>query len=440
MATEPTRLLPPGALLDGRYEIADVLGRGGMASVYRARDRRLDRPVAVKVLDGDRQDAAGSAFREDRLTARLAHPHIVGIYDSGATPDGRPFLVMELIEGEPVSQLAPLPLDRALEIAADVAAAVAYAHEQGVVHCDIKPQNVLLDAFGRARLTDFGVASADAAPVGEIVYGSAGYIAPERLRGAPTSPAVDIYALGGLLYFLIAGRPPYAGHTGAAIIEQVRGGPPPPLTSLAPDIPPAVDAIVRRAMAPDPADRFPSAAALREAIARVRREAGERTSLFTVAPGPPVAPAPVEHGARPAPAGAGQTVVLPAATPAAPAALPASPVARSRPIARGGTGWLLPLLGVALALLLLFAGARWIASRGATGDPATVAVPALEGLTLSEAYGRLLEGGLTPGLVDLAPGPGEPANVVVYQDPTPGEEVDRGTPVNFVIRVEEVEE
>ncbi len=248
--------LTSGTVLEGRYELEEPLGRGGMATVYRARDRRLDRPVAIKVLD-DRgpQDAAGTAFREDRLTARLAHPHIVGVYDSGETPDGRPYLVMELIAGDPVSGLAPLPAGQALAIAEEVTDAVAYAHGQGVVHCDIKPQNVLLDAFGRARLTDFGVASATAAPVGEVVYGSASYIAPERLRGAPTSPAVDIYALGATLYFLLSGRPPYQGRGAEEIIAQLQAGPPPPLVTLAPGVPPAVDAIVRRAMAPDPAGR-----------------------------------------------------------------------------------------------------------------------------------------------------------------------------------------
>lgn len=240
-----------------------------MATVYRARDRRLDREVAIKVLDG--AEPATSAWREDRITARVDHPNVVGVYDSGATPDGRSFLVMELIAGEPVSRLAPLPPARALAIAEDVAAAIAYAHEQGVIHCDLKPQNVLLDSFGRARLTDFGVASADNTPVGAAVYGSASYIPPERLRGAPASPAVDIYALGALLYYLIVGRPPYAGASAAAIVAQVRSGPPPPLALLVPGAGPAVEAIVRRAMAPEPADRYPSAAAVRDALATARR-------------------------------------------------------------------------------------------------------------------------------------------------------------------------
>lgn len=256
-----------GELLDGRYELLDLLGQGGMATVYRARDHRLGRLVAIKILDDHGTSGTGIMLREDRVLARLAHPHIVGVYDSGTLPDGRSFLVLELIEGEPTSHLAPLPVDRALRIAEQVASALAYAHAQGVVHCDLKPQNVLLDARGEAKLTDFGVASADAAPVGAMVYGSAAYLAPERLRGAPTSPAVDIYALGATLYFLLTGRPPQGGD-GAKVIPERQGLE--ATTPLTPPIPVAVAALVQRALAPDPAERFPSSAAFGDALAAVR--------------------------------------------------------------------------------------------------------------------------------------------------------------------------
>ena len=412
-----------GMVLDGRYELVEQLGRGGMASVYRARDRRLDRPVALKVLHEAHQDEAGAAFREDQVTAQLAHPHIVGVYDSGTTPDGRPFLVMELIDGEPIDRLAPPTIERALEIAEEVAAAVAHAHERGIVHCDIKPQNVLLDALGQAKLTDFGVASADKSPVGEVVYGSASYIAPERLRGAPTSPAVDIYALGGLLYFLISGRPPYTGTSGAEIIAQVTAGPPPPLTSLVPAVPPAVDAIVRRAMAPAPADRYPSAAALRQAIVDVRRAAGEHTRGFGVTP-----------------AAAADTAVLPAVpattptsgSPSGSGAAPADP--RAVAVPRGRPHWLLPVLAALFLVLLLGGLGRTISGlRGGAEVGETVPVPALEGLTLGEARRRLLDSGLAPGRVDTVPLPGKPG-VVVYQDPPANERVRPGTTVDFALR------
>ena len=309
--------LMSSTILDDRYEVLDQIDRGGMATVYRALDHRLDRFVAIKVLDDARRDEAGIAFREDRLTARLAHPHIVAVYDSGTTASGQPFLVMELIDGRPVSELAPLPVGQALRIAEDVAAAVAYTHERGIVHCDIKPQNILLDGYGRAKLTDFGIASADHAPTGRIVYGSAPYLAPERLRGALVGPAVDIYALGATLYFLLAGQPPHHGRTTDEVLTQAQMGHPRPLAALVPEISPIVEAIVRRAMAVEPDDRYPSAAALCDDLAALRRSSGQTTSALRVVPvfAPPEAEA---HQIDP-----GATTELPNA---ATAAVPPPPV------------------------------------------------------------------------------------------------------------------
>jgi len=363
-----------GTLLDGRYELEGPLGRGGMASVYRARDRRLGRPVVVKVLDEGRRDGADAAWREDLVIARLAHPHIVGIYDSGALGDGRPYLVMELLDGEPVSRLAPLPVVRALAIAAEVAAAVAYAHERGVVHCDITPGNVLIDAFGHARLTDFGVACADRAPTGAVVHGSAAYLAPERLGGAPTGRATDIYALGALLYFLLAGRPPYPGRRPEDVLAQARHGLPPPLSTLVPAVPPAVEAIVRRALALDPAGRYPSATALADAIMAFGRAAGDRTRALTVA------------------AAADDTAVLPPAT-----ADPSSPPrAGSTAVARAGGAVAAGLLVAVLALGLVIArpGRNDETGPPAAGSPVASARPespgAGEGTAPPAPAGRLV--------------------------------------------------
>jgi hypothetical protein len=223
-------------------------------------------------------------LREDRALARLAHPHIVSVYDSGTMPDGRPFLVLELIAGEPTSRLAPLPVGQALQIAEEVASALSYAHAQGIVHCDVTPQNVLLDTYGRAKLTDFGVASATAAAVGAMVYGSAPYLAPERLHGAPTSPSIDIYALGATLHFLLTGRPPQGEVAGAA--PQPLGSE--PTTPLPVSLPPAVTAILHRAMATDPLARYPSAAAFGEALAAAQgiRAPETKTAVLARTPVP----------------------------------------------------------------------------------------------------------------------------------------------------------
>jgi hypothetical protein len=474
--------LASGTILDGRYELQDHLDRGGMASVYRAHDRRLDRLVAIKLLDAARRDEAGIAFREDRLTARLSHPHIVAVFDGGTTPEGQPFLVMELIDGQAVIHLAPLPVGRALRIAEDVASAVAYTHERGIVHCDIKPQNVLLDVHGQAKLADFGVASADHAPSGGVVYGSAPYLAPERLRGAPVGPAVDIYAIGATLYFLLSGQPPHNGLTAEEVIARVQAGPPRPLAEFVPAIPWEADAIVRRAMAFNPADRYPSAAVLCDDLAALRRASGQTTSALRIVPDlTALAAAPqavsdeaatiglpeAATNALPRPLSAVTTAVLPPGPP--PFVYPQLSlrervrafVARleplgerigvatgrsSRTIGQGqrlsrklppvSRNWFVPALAALLILAVIVAGVRTlgrvhsdVASAGATAD-----VPALIGLDLDEARAQVQAHGLVLGRVDSAPLPGQPANVVVYQQPPAGGRVEPGTVVNIVIR------
>lgn len=517
--------LANGTLLDDRYELLDPLDRGGMATVYRALDRRLDRPVAVKVLDDARRDATGIAFREDRLTARLAHPHIVAVFDGGTTPAGHPFLVMELIDGQAVTQLAPLPVGRALRIVEDVASAVAYTHERGIVHCDIKPQNILLDAHGQAKLADFGIASADQGPTGRLVYGSAPYLAPERLRGAPVGPAVDIYALGATLYFLLSGQPPHDGPTADEVIARIQTESPAPLSTLDPTIPPEVEAIVRRAMAPDPADRYPSAAALCDDLAALRRASGQTTSalripsdLATLAALPQVGEdnaATLGHQegkttGLPAPPPAATTTVLPPAPP--PFVYPEPPLrerihaqverlhtlgaalgtrvsdaasriadqrhrltvardlpqrlepvgarmngvasdvrqraanwsaqaaARGRELARRvpppSIHWVTPILAALLALLVVVAAIRTLGDgrTNAATTGATTDVPALIGLSLGDAHAQVRARGLALGRVDTAPIPGQPAQVVVYQQPPAGTPVEPGTTIDLVIR------
>ena len=249
-----TSELAPPALAD-TYEILEQVGQGGMGTVYRARHRRLDRTVALKFLDEPL--AAESDFHErleteGRAMARLEHPHIVAVYDLGREA-GHSYIAMEFVEGLPLSHKIPMPLSRALLLADQVCDALAYAHERGVVHCDVKPENILLDCRGNVKVSDFGVArilegSALAGAVSrKLVMGTRAYMAPETLAGAPPDPRMDVYSLGIVLYEMVTGMRPDAQN--------------PPEGTLAP--------ILRKALARDPRDRHASIADLRRALWRL---------------------------------------------------------------------------------------------------------------------------------------------------------------------------
>jgi serine/threonine-protein kinase len=264
-----------GRVLAGRYELDEIVGQGGMATVYRAHDQALGRDVALKVLRD--QYAADPEFverfdREARGAARLAHPNVVDIYDVGSD-DGMRYLVMELVEGENLKRLirrsAPLPPALVIRLGREIAAALDYAHRRGLIHRDVKPQNVLIDAEGHAKLTDFGIVeAAGSAALTETgtVLGTAQYMAPEQARGRSVGPPSDIYSLGVVLYEMATGRLPFEGETPLAIaLRHVQDEPTPP-RRLNPSLPPALEAAILRAMAKDPARRYPSAAALAEEL------------------------------------------------------------------------------------------------------------------------------------------------------------------------------
>lgn len=258
-----------------RYELREMIGRGGIGVVYRATDRVLDRPVAVKVLRADRANdrAVVARFEREALAAAVVnHPNIVPIYDAGRDRDTR-FLVMEWVAGQTLSQLVrergPLPPGDAATIGAQVARALAAAHKAGVTHRDIKPANILLDGMGNAKLLDFGIARSDdnTGPTRTADrIGTTHYMAPELALGAPADPRSDIYALGCVLYELLAGSPPFEGDTRAAIVRQHATTPPAPLTHAAAGTPPALGALVLAMLAKDPADRPQTAAELARAL------------------------------------------------------------------------------------------------------------------------------------------------------------------------------
>jgi len=270
-------------LLGGRYELDGIVGRGGMAEVYRARDLRLDRVVAVKTLREDlaRDQTFQARFRrEAQSAASLNHPSIVAVYDTGEDNAGMshvPFIVMEYVDGRTIRDLLRddrrlLP-ERALEITDGVLRALDYSHRAGIVHRDIKPGNVMLTRHGEIKVMDFGIARAVADTQATMtqtaqVIGTAQYLSPEQARGERVDARSDLYSVGCLLYELLTGRPPFMGDSPVAIAYQhVREAPVPP-SRVDPELPDWADAIVLKAMAKDPAERYQSAAEMRSDVQR----------------------------------------------------------------------------------------------------------------------------------------------------------------------------
>src|SRR5271169_6705538 len=249
-----------------RYELNHLIARGGMAEVYRAHDRLLDRPVALKVLFPEL--SVDRSFverfrREAQAAANLSHPNIVPVFDWGED-GGTYFIVMEFVDGRPLSSIlrtaGPLHPDRAAEITADVAGALSYAHRHGVVHRDVKPGNVLITEEGIIKVTDFGIARAvnteESLTQTGAVMGTATYFSPEQAEGKGVDARSDIYSLGVVLYEMAVGRPPFTGDSPVAVASKhVRDAPVLPRAANA-AVPAALEAVIMKAMAKDPDDRY----------------------------------------------------------------------------------------------------------------------------------------------------------------------------------------
>jgi serine/threonine-protein kinase len=332
-------------VLDGRYELRGVLGRGGMAEVRDGWDIRLDRPVAIKLLYPVFTMQPDNRMRfevEARAAAALNHPHIVSVHDSGEH-DGTPYIVMERLSGQTLADViarGPLPQPQVRSILYDVLSALAAAHAAGILHRDIKPANILFSALGATKVADFGIAkSAGTAHTltGQIV-GTMAYLSADRIAGRPASVADDLYAVGVVGYEALSGRRAFPQENLPELARAVAEDTPPPLAELRPDVDPVLAAVIERAMARDPAWRFGSAGEMRAALA------GRS--------GPPV-------GARPA------TRVLAAPLPD-PTMMAVPP-----PVRRNRSRWLLVTAAVIAVLVVAIAFIVDSSSRPAVPEPVT---------------------------------------------------------------------
>jgi serine/threonine protein kinase/beta-lactam-binding protein with PASTA domain len=421
---------PVGRFLDGRYRVEATLARGGMATVYRALDTRLDRVIALKVMHPELavdNDFVARFIGEARSAAQLSHPAVVAVFDQGED-DGAVFLAMEYIEGRTLRQVlrdrGRLTPDDALDVIEPVLAALGAAHAAGIVHRDVKPENVLVADDGRVKVADFGLARAltDASTATRgLLLGTVNYISPEQALGEAATPRSDVYSAGVMLYEMVTGTAPHTGATDFVVVRSHIETDVPAPSSNEPGIPPAVDDLVRRATARDPMQRFADAGDFHDAVARARRLTDPAVhgleprdlagvtiaEALTSAPRPADTVRPISH-----------TSVIPSAPGPVrrpPGREPGHAAGRKQP--RPPSRWRGPLAFTLVLLLALGAAvaAWWYGTGRYTSTPSLLnvtvaearAIAAAEGLTVvetGEQYSEVVE----PGLVAATePGPGE---------------------------------
>lgn len=381
--------LRPDEVIDERYRLIERIGSGGMADVWRAHDAELGRDVAIKVLHENfaRDREFVERFRREATAAAgLQHPNVVSVYDRGSWEDTS-YIAMELIEGAPLRELINrgLTTGEAVEVTRQVLAAAGFAHSRGIVHRDLKPMNVLIDRDGRIRVTDFGIARAGNSEITQTgsVMGTAQYISPEQAQGMEVGPTSDIYSIGIILFEMLTGRVPFDGENAVAIaMKQVTEEPPLP-SSINPQIGPALDAVVMRALAKDPAQRFQTAAEMAAALDSAEADP--------------------EHG--------GHTQAF--------AAMVAAEEGRDR-----RRRWL--IAGV-IALLVAAGVAAWFLTR-----PEMVAVPDVAGKSEAEATNAIRDAGLEVGDVNRIENDAA-AGTVLETDPGAGDEAEKGSEVDLSV-------
>ena len=416
-------------LFDGRYRIMRKLGTGGMANVYLAEDQELGRRVAIKILD-DRH-AGDDQFverfrREAKNAAGLSHPNIVSIYDRGEA-EGTYYIAMEYLDGRSLKELivsrGPAPVNIAIDYAQQILAALRFAHRHGIVHRDIKPHNVLVDAEGRLKVTDFGIARAGASQMTEAgsIIGTAQYLSPEQAKGAPVDQTSDLYSVGVVLYELLTGTVPFSGDTPVAIAMKHLSTVPEPPSAHRAEIPRDLDFAVMRALAKDPAERYQSAEEMSADLARVARGSHvspateEAATAIISRPPPDVSPAVA-------------TAVTRQQTPV-PYAPPPAYYDYDEPRRRAVWPWLLALLFVAGAVVAGYFLYHQIQHQL---NASTVHVENYLGVREIDADIKIRSIGLVPNPI-REPNATVAKSFVFRQDPKPGTKTNKGNQVTIYV-------